>query len=294
MRKRARQTGRILCFLVENLKTIPSLSVKSLHRGVHIIHLPAYFFLLSKCRLDKLRLELHKFQGYLDEAEGRVSTHTLSAAGNRASSTTGINGSNNGGLSLKKLLGSKGPSSILPQHGGSDDSLSRSASDSSVSNPTAKPSLPSTPQPTHGYCKMLPAYSVVSHANVQPIRSSHSPESGVGSHASHTSLPDSEVERLYANAEAEIEAEADEDDTLNGSEVYENELLPVLGTCRALYTFEGQFFPIVLLLVIWWHTAYRKSTSTCMKENEYMFKRAVFVSIINYFSVCNSCPLFYL
>jgi hypothetical protein len=45
------------------------------------------------------------------------------------------------------------------------------------------------------------------------------------------------VERLYANAEAEIDAE--EDDTLNESEVYESELLPVLGTCRALYAFEG-------------------------------------------------------
>lgn len=54
---------------------------------------------------------------------------------------------------------------------------------------------------------------------------------------SHTSFPDSEVERLYANAEAEIDAE--EDDTLNENEVYESELLPVLGTCRALYAFEG-------------------------------------------------------
>jgi hypothetical protein len=49
------------------------------------------------------------------------------------------------------------------------------------------------------------------------------------------------VERLYANAEAEIDAE--EDDTLNESEVYESELLPVLGTCRALYAFEGSFHP---------------------------------------------------
>lgn len=77
------------------------------------------------------------------------------------------------------------------------------------------------------------------------LRSSHSPESGLGSHTSHTSLPDSEVERLYANAEAEIEAEVldeeddvDENDTMNGNE-FENELLPVLGTCRALYAFEG-------------------------------------------------------
>ena len=69
----------------------------------------------------------------------------------------------------------------------------------------------------------------------------------MGSHTSH----DSEVERLYANAEAEIEAEIvvdglhvtghdDEDDTING-EFYESELLPVLGTCRALYAFEGDF-----------------------------------------------------
>ena len=76
-------------------------------------------------------------------------------------------------------------------------------------------------------------------------RSSHSPESGVGSHTSHTSLPDSEVERLYANAEAEIGA--DEDETLNG-ESFDSELLPVLGTCRALYAFEG--INIVDLLVI--------------------------------------------
>lgn len=74
-----------------------------------------------------------------------------------------MNGSNNGGLSFKKLMGSKGPSnSALPQHGGSDDSLSRSASDSSVSNPNAKPSLPGTPQPNHGYifgsfCQRFPS-----------------------------------------------------------------------------------------------------------------------------------------
>ncbi|XP_057366986.1 formin-binding protein 1-like isoform X1 [Daphnia carinata] len=168
-------------------------------------------------RLDKLRLELHKFQGYLDEAEGRVASQTINAPAVRTSSAMGMNGSS-GGLGLRKLVGSKGSNNALTQHGGSDESLSRSASDSSVSNPNNKPSLPGTPQPTHG--------------------SSHSPESGVGSHASHTSFPDSEVERLYANAEAEIDAE--EDDTLNGSEVYESELLPVLGTCRALYAFEAQ------------------------------------------------------
>lgn len=78
--------------------------------------------------------------------------------------------------------------------------------------------------------------------------SSHSPESGVGSHTSHTSLPDSEVERLYANAEAEIGAE--EDDTLNGDEFDDPEPLPVLGTCRALYAFEGLFSSFFFWIVV--------------------------------------------
>lgn len=109
-------------------------------------------FLLSvffSPRLDKLRLELHKFQGYLDEAEGRVSSQTLNAPGVRTSSAMGMNGSS-GGLGLRKLVGSKGSNNALTRHGGSDESLSRSASDSSVSNPNNKPSLPGTPQPTHG------------------------------------------------------------------------------------------------------------------------------------------------
>lgn len=58
----------------------------------------------------------------------------------------------------------------------------------------------------------------------------------MGSHTSHSSLPDSEVERLYANAEAEVEIEVD---CTNESEPYDSELLPILGTCRALYAFEG-------------------------------------------------------
>lgn len=169
-------------------------------------------------KLDKLRLELQKFQSYLDEAEGRVTaptqnTNRLFSNGSN-SNRPSSNGSTSGLSGLKKLIGSnKGSNCTLPQHGGSDDSLSRSASDSSVSNPNVKLSLPGTPQPCHG--------------------SSHSPESGVGSHTSHTSLPDSEVERLYANAEAEIGAEDDD-------EFDDPEPLPVLGTCRALYAFEAQ------------------------------------------------------
>lgn len=58
----------------------------------------------------------------------------------------------------------------------------------------------------------------------------------MGSHTSHSSLPDSEVERLYANAEAEVDIEVE---VPNDSELYDSELLPILGTCRALYAFEG-------------------------------------------------------
>ncbi len=54
----------------------------------------------------------------------------------------------------------------------------------------------------------------------------------------------SEVDRLFANAEAEIEAEAVVDElhvTGHDDEFYEGELLHVLDTCRAIYAFEGDF-----------------------------------------------------
>lgn len=104
-----------------------------------------YGFVSYFDRLDKLRLELHKFQGYLDEAEGRVSSQTLNTPGVRTSSAMGMNGTSG---PLRKLVGSKGSNNALTH--GSDESLSRSASDSSVSNPNNKASLPGTPQPTHG------------------------------------------------------------------------------------------------------------------------------------------------
>lgn len=99
--------------------------------------------------MDKLRLELHKFQGYLDEAEGRVTAQTASVAGVRMSSA-GLNGSDASNGKRADDSG-KRSHSVMQHHGGSDESLSRSASDSSVSNPQAKESLPGTPQPTHGY-----------------------------------------------------------------------------------------------------------------------------------------------
>lgn len=123
-------------------------------------------------RLDKLRQELHKYQSYLDDT-GPIT--------NTPSHHNTLNG-------LRRHHRNSGS-------GGEDDSLSRSASDSSVSA-NHKHSAPGTPLPNHG--------------------ASDSPESGIG--ASHTSLPDS-------------------DDA--PPPYYDTELLPPLGTCRALYPFEA-------------------------------------------------------
>lgn len=128
--------------------------------------------------LDKLRQELHKYQGYLEEMEGG------SPAGRRhynAPQHNNING-------LQRQHRNSGGS------GGEEESLSRSASDSSVSaNHNHKQSAPGTPLPSHG------------------------PESGIGT--SHTSLPDS--------------------DDAPPPDYYDGELLPPLGTCKALYPFEA-------------------------------------------------------
>ncbi|KAK9511591.1 hypothetical protein O3M35_000219 [Rhynocoris fuscipes] len=123
-------------------------------------------------KLDKLRLELQKYQSYLEE-------------NNLAPIHSNVNG-----VRRQHSCRNSGGGSIPD-----DDSLSRSASDSSVSNNhnhNQKPSAPGTPLPAHG------------------------PESGIG--ASHSSLPES-------------------DDA--PPPYYDTELLPPLGTCRALYPFEA-------------------------------------------------------
>ncbi|KAL1131809.1 hypothetical protein AAG570_011421 [Ranatra chinensis] len=129
-------------------------------------------------RLDKLRQELHKYQSYLED------NNTIHQIQHQHHNNTPVhNNIKNSGCS-----------------GGDEDSLSRSASDSSVSaNQNHKHSAPGTPLPSHG-C------------------SSDSPESGLG--ASHSSLPDS-------------------DDAPPPPHYYDTELLPPLGTCRALYPFEA-------------------------------------------------------
>ncbi|KOC66039.1 Formin-binding protein 1 like protein, partial [Habropoda laboriosa] len=141
----------------------------------------------SSNKLDKLGAELAKFQGYLEEAmRAGVSLSSPSQAPRKPTS----NGSATRPLSSRRS-----------SHSGGEESLSRSASDSSVSNananqPMHKKSAPGTPQPTHG--------------------STNSPESGLGE--SRTSLPGSGGEEYYVD---EIDAQ------------------PPLGTCRALYPFDA-------------------------------------------------------
>ncbi|XP_031778641.1 formin-binding protein 1-like isoform X7 [Nasonia vitripennis] len=141
----------------------------------------------SSHKLDKLGAELIKFQGYLDEAI-KAGVNLSSPSQLQRKPTT--NGSATRPLSSRRS-----------SHSGGEESLSRSASDSSVSNANAnqamnKKSTPGTPQPTHG--------------------STNSPESGLG--ASRTSLPGSGGEEYYVD---EVDAQ------------------PPLGTCKALYPFDA-------------------------------------------------------
>ncbi|KAK9306288.1 hypothetical protein QLX08_003001 [Tetragonisca angustula] len=121
----------------------------------------------SSNKLDKLGAELAKFQGYLEEAM-RAGISLSSQAPRKPTS----NGSATRPLSSRRS-----------SHSGGEESLSRSASDSSVSNTNTnqsmhKKSAPGTPQPTHG------------------------PESGLGE--SRTSLPGSGGEEYYVD---EIDAQ---------------------------------------------------------------------------------------
>ncbi|XP_044593587.1 formin-binding protein 1-like isoform X8 [Cotesia glomerata] len=137
-------------------------------------------------KLDKLGTELIKFQGYLDDAiKTGVGLSSPSQAQRKAPTSNGS---------------SVRVNSRRSSHSGGEESLSRSASDSSVGNAHAQAhkqtTSPSTPQPTHD--------------------STNSPESGLG--ASRTSLPGSNAEEYDVD---ELDAQ------------------PPLGTCRALYPFDG-------------------------------------------------------
>ncbi|XP_060527343.1 formin-binding protein 1-like isoform X2 [Cylas formicarius] len=151
---------------------------------------------LNECnhRLEKLQQDLVRYHGYLDDALKGIQSQNNSVAG----SPRLLNGSrrhrNSGGSAAE------------------EESLSRSASDSSVTNPTLnhnKRSAPGTPQLNHG-C-------------------SNSPESGIGT--SRTSLPTTGADSDHDQYDGNV---ADPE-----SEYYEADMLPTIGNCKALYAFEA-------------------------------------------------------
>lgn len=128
-------------------------------------------------KLEKLQAELQKYQGFMAEAEAKLAGHSIREHRNSVS----------------------------------EDSLSRSASDSSVCNPSNtsyKFSTPSTPQQSHGF--------------------SNSPESGIGT--SQPSIHDTETE-AYPEPDPEFDNDYNE---------YNEDFDGILGTGKALYPFTGQ------------------------------------------------------
>lgn len=124
--------------------------------------------------LERLQSELQKFQGYLSEADGKTP-----------------------------------PVQRRHRSSLSEESLSRSASDSSVSNPYVNSTVNNRNHVTE-------VNNITSHGN------SNSPESGIG--MSRASLPD----------------EDDDDEFDDFGNEFDNEPLAVLGTARALYAFDAQ------------------------------------------------------
>ncbi|KAK2719720.1 formin-binding protein 1-like isoform X2 [Artemia franciscana] len=168
-------------------------------------------------RLDKLRTDLSRYQGYMDEAEGRVVIPSPQ------------------GKSVKRSTSRLQRKSHISQgNSGSDESLSRSASDSSVSNTNVKVSAPNTPQANHSVSRS-PESGIGTSRNSLPDSDPSEPDDAASLHSTvqphGTTVEYSEAERLYTNAIAEID-----DD---GAIYDEFEPLPVLGTCRALYSFEA-------------------------------------------------------
>lgn len=154
-------------------------------------------------RLDKLRSELKKFQDFLDELEGKAPSSP--AVRTKDESATVVDSAG-----VKKRL-SKRRSSMSD----GAESLSRSGSDSSVSHQRNSTGATATKKQDNG--------------------TSRSPESGICT--SSMSLPSSSGSNDNGGKtgrELHDEDEEDEDE----EEFYDADPLPILGRCRALYSFE--------------------------------------------------------
>nr|XP_040574369.1 cdc42-interacting protein 4 homolog isoform X2 [Lepeophtheirus salmonis] len=189
-------------------------------------------------RLDKLRAELKKYQTFLDELT--ITRIPNSPAGTTLTAVRNSNTSNNNNSLGSPAINTSTPTStggVVPRRSSISDeteSLSRSASDSSVTNPTQnhnKNSNLTTPLHSHGSepirkvtCRILSPLAKKEESS--KISSSNSPESGMSS----MSLPSSD----QGSSTARVDDDDDDDDD---SEFLDPEPLPPIGRCRAVYAF---------------------------------------------------------
>jgi len=186
-------------------------------------------------RLDKLRAEQKKYQGYLDDMEGRPvnssanSPHNSRISAKRNSSaaitaTEAVKGHTGGGFRRNSV--SDGA-----------DSLSRSASDSSVSNPGGSSHLKNGGAIGNGSNNGLGSSSITDHrigSDQVDLREDLSSEQGGTGSASGSSLSASAY-RDASGSNVDIGGGVEDEDE---EEFYDSEPLPILGRCKSLYPFE--------------------------------------------------------
>ncbi|KAK8399942.1 hypothetical protein O3P69_002972 [Scylla paramamosain] len=204
-------------------------------------------------RIEKLRTELQRYQAMLDDVDGDGIGGGGAASGGPSTPNASLARHHSNVMSPHHHHnGGASPRSSVTSHRTSlsDESLSRSASDSSVcTNPPSNNTTSTTTTTTtstatnslhHGRATTTTTTTTTSstttnscgeggrsaHPDPLPSQgSSHSPESGIG--LSHNSLPGSDTYDQPDTGEDE-----------NG-EFYDTEPLPIIGTCRAIYIFEG-------------------------------------------------------
>ncbi|XP_071541311.1 formin-binding protein 1-like isoform X1 [Panulirus ornatus] len=190
-------------------------------------------------RIEKLRADLQRYQAMLEDADGDI--HSGGVASGGPSTPNASLARHHSSVMSPHHNGGASPRSSVTSHRTSlsDESLSRSASDSSVcTNPPSSNTTTTTTTTTTSHHRvaisaLATTTTTTSGEGNKPTLSdplpsqgsSHSPESGIG--LSHNSLPGSDT---YDQPDG-----GDDDNT----EFYDAEPLPIIGTCRALYHFEG-------------------------------------------------------
>lgn len=205
-------------------------------------------------RIEKLRNELQRYQAMLEEVDGEGQGGGGAASGGPSTPNASLARHHSNVMSPHHHHnGGASPRSSVTSHRTSlsDESLSRSASDSSVCTNPPSSNTTSTTTTTSTATNSLHRVAISGLATTttttttsstttnscgeggrpappDPLPSqgsSHSPESGIG--LSHNSLPGSDTYDQPDTGEDE-----------NG-EFYDAEPLPIIGTCRAIYVFEG-------------------------------------------------------